>query len=179
MTYVFWSDCPEKSGAYRLLQYAVRERLGFPCPKIVKDAHGKPYFPSRPEIRFSLSHTRGAVMVCLGDAPCGCDIELIRPVRPGVPLRVCAPEELAEFDFFQLWTLKESLYKLRGHWEKPLWAAVFSRSPERILSPDPAVTCALFPLGAYQSAVCSLSPVDAPVFVSDNDLTNLLQSGEK
>lgn len=175
MTDVFWSDAPEKSGAYRLLEYAVRTSLGVPCPKVAKDAWGKPFFPARPELCFSLSHTRGAVMVCLGEVPCGCDIDLIRPVRPGVVERVCAPEELAEFDFFELWTLKESFFKLRGRSEKPLWEARFSRKGGRILSPDPDVHCALFPLGPFAAAVCARSPIAAPVFVPEN----LLQSEEK
>lgn len=179
MTYSLWSDFPEKRGAYALLRYAAEARLGAPCPDVEKDAHGKPYFPARPELHFSLSHTRGAVMVCLGDAPCGCDIELVRPVRKSVARRVCTPRELAELDFFELWTLKESFFKLRGRSDAPFWEARFSRSADGLLAPDPTVQCALFRLGPYMSAVCSRSPAAAPEFVPADILTNLLQSEKK
>ncbi len=171
MTHAFWSDSPVNAGAYRLLEHAVGQVYGLPCPEVKKDGRGKPYFPARPDIFFSLSHTRGAVMVCLSDAPCGCDIERERPVRDSVLRRVCTPEELAQFDFFELWTLKESFYKLRGGSDAPMWEARFARSGAAILAPDPAAACALQRLAPYYSAVATLSPpILPPIFIPKESL---------
>ncbi len=80
-----------------------------------------------PPLRFSLSHTRGlvVVLVCLG-VDCGVDAEAVRPLADGEALerRVLADDEragLADLPeaarrdrFIRLWTLKEAYLKARG-----------------------------------------------------------------
>lgn len=82
---------------------------------------GKPYFAGRNDIRFSLSHTGGAVMCVVSGSECGCDIE--KADRTGyldaIAKRVFSPRELKEYlddpdIFFKLWTKKEAYAKYTG-----------------------------------------------------------------
>ena len=94
--------------------------LGASDETLVYGPSGKPMLPGGPE--FSLSHTKGAVVLAVDRAPVGVDVERIRPVFPKLPLRVMSSKEYAWFsargsqpeDFFTLWTLKESYYKALG-----------------------------------------------------------------
>lgn len=159
MIEAFVTETGEKSAAYRLLAYAVRRLYDIPCPEVAKDEHGKPFFPSRPNIFFSLSHTRAHVMVCLSDAVCGCDVETVRSLRPSVVNYVCSPEELADFSFFELWTLKESYLKLHGSLPHPFWRSRFYRSGAEIGTPSASFRAAVYDMG---TAVCALCTPLAP-----------------
>lgn len=97
-----------------LLRYAIREMYGIPLPAIDKTEAGKPLFPDRPEIHFSLSHSKRHVMCAVGDAPVGADIEEERPLSRRLVERYSTPEELSQFEFLELWVLKESRLKLMG-----------------------------------------------------------------
>ncbi len=94
-------------------------RLQFTC-----DPGGKPQLADR-AVEFNLSHTRGAVLIGVGGAPLGVDIEHEdRRARMDVAQRFFSPPEfqrLAELDtasqrreFFRIWTLKEAWLKARG-----------------------------------------------------------------
>ncbi len=171
MIQAFASDSGVRADAYRLLAYAYRRLYGAPLPEIVKTPEGKPFFPARPEVYFSLSHTQGRVMVCIGDMPCGCDTQLKRPVSDGVIARTCAPEELAAFDFFELWTLKESLIKLRGRFI-PYREMVFFRDGDAVRTSPGDIQARLYPAGAYMSALCCAgTPPEAEFFVPARNLT--------
>ena len=99
--------------AYGLLRLALRRELGWrTLPEIALSDSGKPYFPAFPGVQFSLSHTDGAVMVGLSDAPIGADIEKARPVRPRLMRRV-ADTESPEI-FFRAWVRAEALGKRDG-----------------------------------------------------------------
>ncbi len=170
MIEAFASDGGGRADAYRLLAYAYRRLYGAPLPEIVKTPEGKPFFSARPEVYFSLSHTRGRVMVCMGDVPCGCDTQLTRPVPDSVVARTCTPEELAAFDFFELWTLKESLIKLRGRFI-PYREMVFFRAGGEIRTASEGVLARLYPAGAYMSALCCEgTPPEAEIFVPARNL---------
>jgi 4'-phosphopantetheinyl transferase len=62
----------------------VADVYGAALPAVKKHRTGKPYFPDRPDIFFSLSHTSTHVLCAVASTPVGVDIEAIRPVRPGV-----------------------------------------------------------------------------------------------
>ena len=144
-----------KKDTRSLLDLAFRRMYGYPMPRVEKDLNGKPYFPSLPQVFFSLSHTKSHVMVVLGDRPCGCDIEAFRHVRSGLAERVCSPLELSQFTFFQCWVLKESFIKITGDTGLPLDQTNFSLSPEgRILTPDPSINAKLYDCPGCQAAVC-------------------------
>ncbi len=62
----------ESALAYSLLLYALEQRHGVrELPELDVTAGGKPYFPSRPDWHFSLSHTRGLVLVAVVGPACG------------------------------------------------------------------------------------------------------------
>lgn len=170
MLEAFISDGGARADAYRLLAYAYRHLYGAPLPEIVKTPAGKPFFPAHPDIFFSLSHTRGRVMVCMGDVPCGCDIQIIRPVSDSVVAKTCAPEELAVFDFFELWTLKESLIKLQGRFI-PYREMVFLWDGAEIRPPLENVRARLYPAGTHMAALCCVGePPKAEIYVPAGNL---------
>ena len=67
--------------AYGLLRLALGEEG---LPAIALGERGKPFFPERPDLHFSLSHTEGTALVGLSDRPIGVDIEKLRPLPPRV-----------------------------------------------------------------------------------------------
>ena len=108
------SKQPGSATAVSLLYVAVR-RIGMSAlPHIEKDNNGKPAFPDFPEVYFSLSHSRGHVLCALGSSPVGCDIECRRVLVKGTEEKLMSQSEKKDFDFFELWTLRESFYKLTG-----------------------------------------------------------------
>ena len=116
---LFFDTCAPKD----LLCRAVREVWGLAAlPAIARTAHGKPYFPDRPELHFNLSHSGDLVACAVDCAPVGIDIEMIRPHHPRLAQRVCSPAELdwvmAQPDpdraLLTLWTKKEARVKWEG-----------------------------------------------------------------
>ena len=110
--------------AHRLALEMLSAAAGLPMAALVIEADplGKPQVKNAP-LHFNVSHS-GDFVACAVDArPVGVDIEVIRPVRPALAVRVCGPEELAyaapggDLDtvhFFEIWTAKEALLKYRG-----------------------------------------------------------------
>lgn len=80
---------------------------------LVFGAYGKPHLSSRtPE--FSLSHSKGHVLLGVSDFPIGVDMERAdRPVAPAVQQRICLPSE-RNLDPLQVFTRKECAMKLTG-----------------------------------------------------------------
>ena len=76
-----------------LLAFALEETLGT-VPALAKTAAGQPYFPALPGCFLSLSHTEGAALLALSDAPVGVDIERVRPIPPRLG-RDCAGRRLS------------------------------------------------------------------------------------
>ena len=65
-----------------LLRHALREeRRLTDLPRIETGEKGKPFFPDRPDLCFSLSHCKTAVACALDAAPLGVDIQETRPLR--------------------------------------------------------------------------------------------------
>lgn len=129
--YAFMSDYAKSRGA---------------SSKIVKDEYGKPYFDPPCGIFFSVSHSRSMCMCAAGSHPVGCDIQEKREVRPAVVRRICRDTELADFDFWQLWSLKESYIKLIGRREKAMRDVYFEKRGGSVFSPAaPDVFFKLYP----------------------------------
>ena len=104
----------EPLAAYGLLQLALFQNFGMQkIPAIKTGTKGKPIFPAYPTLCFSLSHTRGAVLVGLSDSPVGVDIEQLRPVTGRVRRRLEAAG-VAEEDYFQNWVRYEAAVKRSG-----------------------------------------------------------------
>lgn len=102
--------------AYALLERAVGGQ------EIARDAYGKPYFPRRPDLHFSLSHSGGLALCGVGTGPLGVDIELVRPRRAGLPRYALTDLEHGDYlargggwgDFCALWTRREAWVKYTG-----------------------------------------------------------------
>ena len=96
--------------AYEMLRRAMQDHFGWEAlPEVAFGAHGKPYFPSCSDAFFSLSHSRGAVLLAVHDHSVGVDIERLRPVSERMRTRFHASDEAA---FWQDWVQRESCCKL-------------------------------------------------------------------
>lgn len=149
------TGAPGSAFALSLLFASARDFWGFDTlPRLDAVPGGKPFFPDFPDCRFSLSHTDTHVLAALSAAPVGADIQTRRPLRPGFARRLATPRELDDFDFFELWTLRESFYKLTG--TGSLRTLRFCRADGHILAPDPAAQCRLYAdASGCAAAVCS------------------------
>lgn len=149
-------ELPGSRAVRLLLGFAVREMYGIGLPEIRKTEPGKPFFPERPDIFFSLSHTKEYVACAVAGYPVGLDVETEREILPSLSGRICSPGEMAEFSFFQSWVLKESYIKLCGTLTDSYVNIAFSRSGSGILAPSPEVSAALFPKlgGTFAGACC-------------------------
>ena len=146
--------------------------------------NGKPFFKNAPSLHFSLSHTQGRALAVLADAPVGCDIEKLRPVKPGIARRFFTAAEADMLEalppaqspaaFFKIWTAKESYQKLTGcGLSLPMSAFSISLSPGPELIPPAGGENALLALydgfPEYICALCAVNP-DRPFFPIDINL---------
>jgi len=99
------------------LEYNITEK-----PLFDYDKNQKPALRDYPNIFFSLSHCKKALGCFLSKAPCGLDIEAIRPAKEFL-VRYCMNEEECQqifsspnpdAEFISLWTKKEAVFKLQG-----------------------------------------------------------------
>lgn len=115
----------EKSILARRALYALlAENYGIEdLPDIAVDSNGKPFFPSHPDIHFSLSHCDLAVMAAIDSHEIGCDIEIIQPAPKPELLEVAfCRNEIAKIlassspgvTLTELWTRKEAAVKRCG-----------------------------------------------------------------
>ncbi|MBQ1351958.1 MAG: 4'-phosphopantetheinyl transferase superfamily protein [Oscillospiraceae bacterium] len=151
-------------------------RTRFRCtrlPPMARDANGKPFFPTRPEIFFNLSHSGGFALCGVGDSPIGVDIELVRPRRPGLARRVLAEEEQAQLAraedpvrrLIAFWTLKESYGKCTGDGilGLPLRERVFSVGDSGAVSfCQPGYQFVLVEQEAFCAALCTDEREETP-----------------
>ncbi len=153
------SDIERKSEqAYRLLYKCVENVYGIDPGPVNRTLFGKPYFPQSPEIHFSLSHTDTFVMCVLSSSPVGGDVQFRKNVSRSLPARVCTVKELSEFDFFDLWSLKESYIKLYGRKEMDYREICFCRDGDKVLSLDEKVFCKIYnAVPGCSCAVCSFN----------------------
>ena len=121
--YRFLPDKVASAAVFCLLRLALKEQydwdgncdFGF-------GVYQKPYLLSRADVRFSLSHDRRGVGVCLSDSDVGADVQELFPYEKALAERILSPRERALFDrlgpddglFTRMWTMKESLGKKRG-----------------------------------------------------------------
>lgn len=126
-----------------LLAWALDRALGLaPLPEIARTRLGKPYFPQRPDLQFSLSHSGPWVLCALSRRPVGVDIERIRSRGEALPRYALTPREYDRYTqaggdwpaFYALWTRKEAWCKYTGQglgrqWkEDPPEGALFFRT---------------------------------------------------
>lgn len=106
-----------------LLREALQTEFGLAdVPEVALTTQGKPYFPDRPDIHFSLSHCAAGVACAMDIRPIGVDIERVRPFNDDLAAYVLNEQELElvrhaadpALSFTILWTKKESLLKQTG-----------------------------------------------------------------
>ena len=68
-------DISGSEAVYSLLGHMFKTIYGGDLPAIEKTPNGKPFFPARQDVHFSLSHSRTHVMCALSNKPVGVDIE--------------------------------------------------------------------------------------------------------
>ena len=101
--------------AEALLCYAA-EKEGYPLPLDIKtEKKGKPYAEN---INFSISHSNNRVLVAIAPCYVGADIQKINETQNlSVAKKILTPKELKGIDthdFFRLFTMKESYFKMTG-----------------------------------------------------------------
>ena len=103
-----------RTAAYALLQDAFSRNYTGKLPIIEKTPNGKPFFPERPDVHFSISHSMTHVLCALSNHPVGADIEYPRHISNRAIAYFASPAELSIFKPLELWVLKESYVKLLG-----------------------------------------------------------------
>ena len=93
---------------------AKKEGLSLPLDIKVKEG-GKPFAEN---FNFSISHSKGKILVAVSDCEVGADIQKINPLQSlGTARKFLTEKERANLDtekFFKLFTMKESYFKMTG-----------------------------------------------------------------
>ena len=146
------------AAAWSLLLAALGRERGIKALPEIALRGGKPYFPGLEEARFSLSHTRGAVLCALSERECGCDAQLISPRDLAFAERLADAREREDFTLHELWCLRESVYKLTGGGD--LRRMPFYREGGEITAPVPGVRCRLYAgVPGCSAAAAAYSPL--------------------
>ena len=144
---------------YALLGHAFQTVYGGALPDVRKTPRGKPFFPERSDIHFSLSHARTHVLCALSGNPVGCDLESPRVISQRALKFFCSADELSMFDPLDLWVLKESYVKLFGWTVASMRELRLSREGDRIVGPDETVLLRLYRVAGCRAAVCSIGQI--------------------
>ncbi len=107
-----------QSLAGELLARQLLLELGLPEPVIHRAENGRPYVDGD-RAYISIAHSGELVVCAAAFTPIGIDAEQLRPIHPGLPERVCVPQELEYVGrdthrFFEIWTAKEAYFKKLG-----------------------------------------------------------------
>ena len=95
-SHTFGQFCCLKSYMMLLeLLSAVYPELDKTTPEFGYNAQGKPFLLCRPDIHFSISHTKNAILVAISNAPIGVDIEAFRSPSEALIARTMNPTEQA------------------------------------------------------------------------------------
>ena len=150
---------------------AVYPELDTSKPEFGYTAQGKPFLLARPDIHFSISHTKNAILVAISDAPIGVDIEAFRSPSSALIARTMNATEQAaiatadgwnihrtpgtrEALFSAIWTRKEAVLKLRG--------TGIEGDLKHVLSGTEAIFTRIFPRKSYAFSIAqqTISPFE-------------------
>ena len=156
-----------KETVYGLLEKAYLRLFGETMPQIQKTQNGKPYFPKKADVHFSLSHAKTHVMCAISDNPVGVDIESPRTISERAVSYFASPEELALFEPIDLWVLKESYIKLVGGTLSLVKKTRFSYANNEIITRDPMSKSKLYRHDECRAAVSTFGNAfpDSPVIM--------------
>ena len=103
-------------------------------PKIEKMLLHRPLFSKAPELHYSISHSKTHVVCALSERPVGIDTEPSDRVVPEKMIEKLTCAEEREFlSFLEIWTLRESFFKLTG--EGDLRSLRFYQNLRKIIAP--------------------------------------------
>lgn len=149
---------------------AVYPELDPSKPEFGYTAQGKPFLLARPDIHFSISHTKNAILVAISDAPIGVDVEAFRSPSAALIARTMNATEQAaiaasaaatleppatrEALFSAIWTRKEAVLKLRG--------TGIEGDLKHVLSGSEAIFTRIFPRKSYAFSIAqqTISPFE-------------------
>ena len=149
---------------------AVYPELDTSKPEFGYTAQGKPFLLARPDIHFSISHTKNAILVAISDAPIGVDIETFRSPSAALIARTMKATEQADIAasaaatleppatrealFSAIWTRKEAVLKLRG--------TGIEGDLKHVLSGSEAIFTRIFPRKSYAFSIAqqAISPFE-------------------
>ena len=161
---------------------AVYPELDTSKPEFGYTAQGKPFLLARPDIHFSISHTKNAILVAISDAPIGVDIEAFRSPSAALIARTMNATEQAaitaaaasattaataatpsgllespgtpEALFSAIWTRKEAVLKLRG--------TGIEGDLKHVLAGSEAIFTRIFPRKSYAFSIAqqTISPFE-------------------
>lgn len=158
---------PQRGSAFgvSLLEYAVRDTWGMALPEMSPPGKGKPVFIGETEKHFSVSHSKTHVLVALSDVPVGADLETRREISEKSKQMIMNGQEQREFDFFELWCLRESVYKLNGAGNLREILR-FHMDGERIMGPDDSIWYAVVKgVDGCAGAVCQAQRFELPEMI--------------
>lgn len=147
---------------YALLFHALTVEYGLTqFPEVARTDKGKPYFPTLPQLYFSISHTKGLTLCALSNQPVGVDIETVRPRRASLPRFALSPDEYRRYEalggdwpaFYTLWTRKEAWCKYTGLGLQALWGQ----------TPPAHLSYGSYAGSDWRAAVCSEEPAPASI----------------
>lgn len=144
-----------------------------PLPQLRRLVGGKPFFPSDPDLHFSISHSRTHVLCALSRSPVGADTLDLRPISAASLRRLATPQELDGLSFHQLWCLRESFYKLTG--EGSLRKLRFYKENDKIIAPRADVFCRLYDDIPDSAVAVSAYTDDFPDSLTEISLKKLLK----
>ena len=108
---------------YILLMEGLKKEYGITeAPIFDYTNEGKPFIANRPDIHFSLSHSKNVALCAIGDQPIGADVETSRNISPSLINYTMSENEQEQIyassnrtmQFLHFWTRKEALLKLTG-----------------------------------------------------------------
>jgi 4'-phosphopantetheinyl transferase len=131
-----------------------------------ENSHGKPILADGPP--FSLSHSADMMMLAIGDADVGCDIEWIDPTLDWPPLAAtffttseraalaALPPEAARRAFFACWARKEAFVKALGlglSWPLDAFDVSVSATPALLSGGEGWAICEAPAIPGYATAI--------------------------
>ena len=153
---------PQRGSAFgvSLLEYAVRDTWGIDLPEMTPPGSGKPMFIGVENKHFSVSHSKTHVLVALSDVPVGADLETRREISEKRKRMIMNGQEFRDFDFFDLWCLRESVYKLNGAGNLREILR-FHKDGDRIVGPDESIYYGIIEgVEGCAGAVCMAQPFE-------------------
>ena len=134
-----------------------------PLPELDRTDLGKPFFPTLPQVQFSISHSKSFILCALSDRSVGVDLEEIRPRRDTLPKYALTEGEFTRYQsmggdwpaFYTLWTRKEAWCKYTGQGLKAQWG----QTP-----PEEGLFYGEYSGNGWKAAVCGEEPPPESIF---------------